>query len=78
MLRLLLVVQTDASVLAVAYFWEGVFTELLHSNGNYSIVACVFVAAGICLSNCCREMNIHSDFTIPAFGRHVTILISDF
>jgi hypothetical protein len=26
------------------YCWEGVFTAPLHSNGSYSIVACVFVA----------------------------------
>jgi hypothetical protein len=26
--------------------WKGVFKALLHSNESYSIVACVFVAAG--------------------------------
>jgi hypothetical protein len=31
------------------YCWEGVFTASLHSTGSYSIVACVFVAAGMCL-----------------------------
>jgi hypothetical protein len=55
------------------YCWEGVFTAPLHRNWSYSIVACVFVAAGMCLPSCCLAMNIYSDFTIPAFGRHVTI-----
>jgi hypothetical protein len=44
----------------------------LHSNGSYSIVACVFVAGGMCLPSSCLAMDI-SDFTILAFGRHVTI-----
>jgi hypothetical protein len=35
----------------------------LRNNGSFSIVPWVFVAAG---------MNLYSDFTIPAFGRHVT------
>jgi hypothetical protein len=35
------------------YHWEGLFTGLLRINGSYSIVACVFVAAGICLPNRC-------------------------
>jgi hypothetical protein len=47
-----------------------VFTAPLHSNGSYSIVACVFVDAGMCLSSRCLAMNVYSDFTIPAFGRH--------
>jgi hypothetical protein len=55
------------------YCWEGVFTEPLHRNGCYSIVACVFAAPGICLSSRCLAINVYSDFTIPAFGRHVTI-----
>jgi hypothetical protein len=38
-----------------------------------SIVACLFVAAGTCLPRSCLAMNVYSDFTIPAFGRHVTI-----
>jgi hypothetical protein len=47
------------------YCWEGVFTA--------PIVACVFVPAGMCLPSRCLSMNTYSDFTIPAFGRHVTI-----
>jgi hypothetical protein len=53
-------------------FCEGVFTALLHSNGSYSSPACVFVAAGIRLLGSCLAMDI-SDFTVPAFGRHITI-----
>jgi hypothetical protein len=45
-----------------------VFTALLHSNESYSIVACVFVAAGICLPSRCLAMDVYSDFTIPALG----------
>jgi hypothetical protein len=45
-----------------------VFTALSDSNGIYSIAACVFVAAR--MSH--LAMNIYSEFTIPAFGRHVT------
>jgi hypothetical protein len=55
------------------YCGEGVFTEPLHSNGNYSIVACIFVDAGMCLPSRCLEMNVYSDIIIPAFGRHVTV-----
>jgi hypothetical protein len=55
------------------YCWEGVFTKPLHSNGSYSIVPCVFVAAGMCLPSRCLAMNVYSDFTIPAFARHVSI-----
>jgi hypothetical protein len=40
---------------------------------SYSIVACVFVAAGIYLPSRCLTMNVYSDFSIPAFGFHVTI-----
>jgi hypothetical protein len=58
------------------YRWEGVFTASQHSNGSYSIVACVFVAAGMCLVSRCPAMNIYTDFTIPAFG-HVSISFSD-
>jgi hypothetical protein len=50
-----------------------VFTAPLRSNGSYLIVACVFVAAGICLPSRCLAMNIHSDFTISAFGTHITV-----
>jgi hypothetical protein len=55
--------------------WEGVFTASLHSNGTGSIVACVFVTAGMRLSSLCLVMNVYSDFTIPAFGRHVVICL---
>jgi hypothetical protein len=55
------------------YCWEGEFIAPLHSNGSYSIVVCVFVAAGMCLPSRCLAMNVYSDFTTPAFGRHVTI-----
>jgi hypothetical protein len=40
---------------------------------NTSIVACLFVATGTCLPNRCLAMNVYSEFTIPAFRRHVTI-----
>jgi hypothetical protein len=53
--------------------WEGVFTAPLHNNGSYSTIACVFVVARICLPNRCLPMNVYSDFTLPTFGRHVTI-----
>jgi hypothetical protein len=55
------------------YYWKGVFTAPLHSNGSYSIFACIFVPAGMCLPSRCLGMNIYSDFIIPAFWRHVTI-----
>jgi hypothetical protein len=55
------------------FCWEGVYTEPFHSNGSYSIVACVFVAAGMCLPSRCLAINIYSDFTMPAFEGHVTI-----
>jgi hypothetical protein len=55
------------------YCWEGVFTAPLNSNGSYLIVACIFVAEGMCLPSRCLAMNIYSDFTIPAFGSHVTV-----
>jgi hypothetical protein len=51
--------------------WEGLFTAPLTRNGSYPIVACVFVAAGMCLPTRC--LAIKSDFTIPAFGRHVAL-----
>jgi hypothetical protein len=52
--------------------WEGMFTAPLHGNGSYSIVARVFVAAWMCLPSRFLAVNFCSDFTIPAFGRHVT------
>jgi hypothetical protein len=57
------------------YCWEGVFTVPLNSNGSYSIVACVFVAAGMFFPSRCLTMNIYSDVTIPAFGRHITVCL---
>jgi hypothetical protein len=58
------------------YFWQGVFTAPLLSNGSYSIVACVFVAVGMCLPCRCLAMNVNFDVTISAFGWHVTIFIA--
>jgi hypothetical protein len=55
------------------YCWEGVLTAPLHNNGSYPIVACVFVVSGMYLPSRCLVMNVYSHFTIPAFGRHVTI-----
>jgi hypothetical protein len=57
------------------YCWEGVFTALLHSDGCYLIVACVFVTMGMCLPNRCLAVKVYSDFAIPAFVRHVTVSI---
>jgi hypothetical protein len=48
----------------------------LHSNESYSIVACVFVAAGMCLPSCCVTMNVYFHFTISAVWHHVRILIN--
>jgi hypothetical protein len=39
-----------------------------------SIVACVFVAAGMCLSSLCLAMDVCSGSTIPAFRHHVIVL----
>jgi hypothetical protein len=36
-----------------------VFTAPLHNNGSYPIVACVFVAAGMCLPSRCLTMGVH-------------------
>jgi hypothetical protein len=55
------------------YCWEDVFTVPFHTNGSYSIVSCVFVVAGTCLPSRFLTMNVYSDFTISAFGHHVTI-----
>jgi hypothetical protein len=52
-----------------------VFTAPFFSNGSYWIVACVFVAARMCLLSRWPSMNVYSDFAIPAFGRYVTIFI---
>jgi hypothetical protein len=54
--------------------WEGMFIAPLHSNKSYSNVACVFLAAGMCLLSSCLAMDISSDFTILAFRHHVTII----
>jgi hypothetical protein len=35
------------------------FTAPSHSNGSYPIVACVFVAAGMCLPSRCLETGVH-------------------
>jgi hypothetical protein len=40
---------------------------------NTSIVPCLFVAAETCLPSLCLAMNVYSEFTIPGFGRHVTV-----
>jgi hypothetical protein len=55
------------------YCWEDVFTGLLHGNGSYSTVVCVFVAAGMRIPSRYPAINIYSDFTILTFGRHVTL-----
>jgi hypothetical protein len=55
------------------YCSEGLFTAPLRNNENYSIVACVFIIVGMCLLNSCLAMDVSSDFTIPDFGRRVTI-----
>jgi hypothetical protein len=31
----------------------------LHSNGSYPIVACIFVAAGMCLPSSCQQTGVH-------------------
>jgi hypothetical protein len=55
------------------YCYQGVFRAPFHSSGSNSIVACKFVAAGMCLLSRCLAMSIISEYAIPAFGRHVTI-----
>jgi hypothetical protein len=37
--------------------WEGLFTVPLHSNGSYLIVACVFIAMGMCFISFFRRSN---------------------
>jgi hypothetical protein len=51
------------------------FTVPLHSKESYSIVACIFVAAGMCLPSRCLTMDLYCDFAIRAFGRHVAIYL---
>jgi hypothetical protein len=53
-------------------FCEGMFTAPLHRDGSYKILHCVFVAVGIYLPSCWLATIVYSDFTIVAFGRHVT------
>jgi hypothetical protein len=48
------------------YCLEDAFIAPLHSNGSL-----------MCLLSRCLAMNVYSDFTTPAFGRHVTILCCD-
>jgi hypothetical protein len=48
--------------------------KILFPN-NLFIVACVFVAAGTCLTSRCLAMTVYSCSTIPAFRRHVTIFV---
>jgi hypothetical protein len=55
------------------YCWESMFTVPLYSKRSCSIVAYVFVAAGMCLRIRCLTMNVYSDILIPTFGRHVTL-----
>jgi hypothetical protein len=49
------------------------FTSLLHENGS-SIVACVFISAGIFSPSRCVKINVGSGSIITAFRRHVTIV----
>jgi hypothetical protein len=50
------------------YFYEGVFTAPLNSNGSYWIFACVFYALGLYLRSYCVAIYFNSDFVIPALG----------
>jgi hypothetical protein len=52
------------------------FIAPLHTNGSYSIVACVSIAAGMCLQSRCLVMNVYRDFTILTFGSHVTVFLA--
>jgi hypothetical protein len=40
---------------------------------NPFLVACVFVAAGMCLPSRCLAMNVYSGSTIAALRRHVRV-----
>jgi hypothetical protein len=40
----------------------------LYGSGSYSIVACVFVAAGICLPSRCLGMNVYSELVFQRSG----------
>jgi hypothetical protein len=48
-------------------------TSPLHRNGS-SVVACVYVAAGMCLPSRCIAVDVCSDSTLLVFRCHVTIL----
>jgi hypothetical protein len=52
---------------------RGVPSSPLRRNGSSSLVACVFVAAGMCLLSRCLAIDVCSGPTIPASRRHVTI-----
>jgi hypothetical protein len=54
---------------------EGVFTEPLRSNGSYLIVACVFVAEGICLPSRYLAMNVYSDFGFGASCYNILVRV---
>jgi hypothetical protein len=43
-----------------------------------SCIACVFVAAGMCLPSRCLAMDVWCGATIPGFRRHVTVYTSNF
>jgi hypothetical protein len=49
-----------------------VFISPLHGNGSSSIVASVFVAAGM-FTELCLATNVFSGSAIPALRRHVSI-----
>jgi hypothetical protein len=65
------------------YCWEGVFTAPLHKNGSYFIVACIFIAAGMCLPSRCLAMNVNSDVRASCHNikmdiREVSCITEDF
>jgi hypothetical protein len=49
------------------YCWEVVFIAPFQSNGSYSIVVCVFVAAWMCLSSRCLVMDVSFRFHYSGF-----------
>jgi hypothetical protein len=51
------------------------FASPLHRNGSSYIVALVFIYAGIGLPSRFVPMNVYSGSAIPAFRRHVTLLL---
>jgi hypothetical protein len=48
---------TDHTEKQPLYCWEGVFTALLHNTRSYWSIACVFVAAEMCLPGRLGAMN---------------------